>query len=29
MAITKVITPVTDFDKATSLPGLKIPSGDE
>ena len=28
MAITKVITPVTDFDKATSLPGLKIPSGD-
>ena len=27
MAITKVITPVTDFDKATSLPGLKIPSG--
>jgi len=28
MAITKVTTPVTDFDKATSLPGLKIPSGD-
>ena len=27
MAITKVTTPVTDFDKATSLPGLKIPSG--
>ena len=28
MAITKVTTPVTDFDKSTSLPGLKIPSGD-
>ena len=28
MAITKVTTPVADFDKATSLPGLKIPSGD-
>ena len=27
MAITKVTTPVADFDKATSLPGLKIPSG--
>ena len=28
MAITKVTTPVTDFDKSTSLPGLKLPSGD-
>ena len=28
MAITKVTTPVADFDKSTSLPGLKIPSGD-
>jgi len=28
MANTRVTTPVTDFDKATSLPGLKIPSGD-
>ena len=28
MATTKVTTPVTDFDKSTSLPGLKIPSGD-
>ena len=27
MANTRVTTPVTDFDKATSLPGLKIPSG--
>ena len=28
MAITKVTNPVTDFDKSTNLPGLKIPSGD-
>ena len=28
MANTRVTTPVTDFDKSTSLPGLKIPSGD-
>ena len=28
MAITRVTTPVADFDKSTSLPGLKIPSGD-
>ena len=28
MANTRVTTPVADFDKATSLPGLKIPSGD-
>tara|TARA_R110001632_G_scaffold223933_2_gene356062 strand:- start:1 stop:816 length:816 start_codon:yes stop_codon:yes gene_type:complete len=27
MANTRVTTPVTDFDKATSLPGLKLPSG--
>tara|TARA_R110000772_G_scaffold82743_3_gene175343 strand:+ start:284 stop:1153 length:870 start_codon:yes stop_codon:yes gene_type:complete len=27
MAITKVTNPVTDFDKSTNLPGLKIPSG--
>ena len=28
MANTRVTTPVADFDKSTSLPGLKIPSGD-
>jgi hypothetical protein len=28
MANTRVTTPVTDFDKLTSLPGLKLPSGD-
>ena len=28
MANTRVTTPVTDFNKSTSLPGLKIPSGD-
>jgi len=28
MANTRVTNPVTDFDKSTSLPGLKIPSGD-
>ena len=27
-ANTRVTTPVTDFDKSTSLPGLKLPSGD-
>jgi hypothetical protein len=27
MANTRVTTPVTDFDKAISLPGLKLPSG--
>ena len=27
MANTRVTTPVTDFDKLTSLPGLKLPSG--
>jgi len=27
MANTRVTTPVTDFDKSTSLPGLKLPSG--
>jgi len=28
MANTRVTTPVTDFKKSTSLPGLKLPSGD-
>jgi len=28
MANTRVTTPVSDFDKSTSLPGLKLPSGD-
>ena len=28
MANTRVTTPVTDFDKSTILPGLKLPSGD-
>jgi hypothetical protein len=27
MANTRVTNPVTDFDKSTSLPGLKLPSG--